>query len=139
MAVAVSLNIVSADNSVNIGGIDFNIPDGYIENEAVAMDHESGKYPTNDGKLPCNISFKGFDKGNDNIGIYVTEFDSPDDAKKVMDYDKKVNNRSSKTVNGNNGTLQKNNKNCQFAYCKDNYYIYIGTTDESLLESIVPK
>ena len=140
VAVAASLSIVSADSSVKVGGIDFNIPDGFDENKSVAIDGANGSYNTLDsGKIPCNMSFKGFDKGKDTIGIMVFEFDSPDGAKKAQDYDKDHLGGTAKTVNGHEGVYFEQNGSYAFHYCKDKTYVSVETKDKSLIEKVVPK
>ena len=139
VAVAASLSIVSADNSVKVGGIDFNIPDGFTENETMALDHVSGSYPSNDGELSCSMSFKGFKNGKNSIAIGVIEFDSQVDAKKAYDYAEENVNVTSKTVNGHERICYKETPLCEFDYCTDKYFISITVSDESLLEKVVPK
>ena len=138
VAVAASLSIVAADSSVKVGGIDFNIPGGFTEEYAKDGD---AVIDTDDGKVSGTAHMRGFARGIDTIFIMVDEFDSPEDAKKALDLEKKDLNGTSKTLNGHEGMscYTKDNGVYNFAYCKDKYFILVGSTDESLLESIVPK
>lgn len=99
VAAVASLSFVSADSSVKVGGMDFNIPDGFSENESFAQD---GKDNTIDGAFPHKLSTKLFNDGTDLVAIEVLEFDSPDDAKKMYDHDK-ASLTGTKTVNGKEG------------------------------------
>ena len=139
VAVAASISFVAADSSVKVGGIDFNIPDGFTENEEAALDSNSARFPMDDGDIQCVGSYKEFRKGSDGIGIEVYEFDSPDDAKIAQDHDMKSFNGTKKTINGHEGIYLKGNGIYGFNFCKDNCYISVGSTDESLLEKIVSK
>ena len=139
VAVAASISFVAADSSVKVGGIDFSIPDGYNENASLAMDEVSGTYPTKDGDVPCKLSHKEFEKGKDAISIKVFSCDSPDDAKKIFEYDQGLLNGTEKTINGQKGSYLNETDHVEFFYYKDSNYIAVAANDGSLLDKLVPK
>lgn len=136
VAVAASLSVVSADSSVKVDGIDFNIPDGFSENKTL---EQNGVNSTYNNQTPVQVFMKGFSKGNDAIVIIVMEFNSPDDVKKVQD-DLKEEINTTKTINGKEGIYETDETgSVSFGYAQDKCLVMIVSTDGSLLESIIPK
>lgn len=134
VAVVASLSFVAADSSVKVGGMDFNVPDGFSENESFA---QNGKDNTIDGDFPHKLSTKLFSDGNDLVAIEVLEFDSADNAKKMYEHDK-TSLTGTKTVNGKEGLYGTSDNISTFVYCKDKYVIMVLASNESLFESVVP-
>ena len=139
VAVVASLSIVSANSSTNVGGFDFNIPDGFTESKEYEKIDVNYTYTADNETISFNESVKIFEKDEDAIAISVMEFDSPDDAKKIQNADKNYLNGTVKTINGHEGVSTKYEGAYGFIYCKDNYKISVGITDKSLLETVVPK
>ena len=136
VAVAASLSVVSADSSVKVDGIDFNIPDGFSENKTL---EQNGVNTTYNNQTPVQVFMKGFTNDNGAIVIIVMEFNSPDDVKKVQD-DLKQEINTTKTINGKEGVYEKDESgSATFTYGQDKCLIMVVSTDDSLLESIITK
>ena len=136
VAAVASLSIVSADNSVKVGGIDFNIPDGFSEDKAYAKDGIKVLYAD---QFHTNGYMKEFDNGGSNIGIRVMEFNSTDEVKKVYEFDKdRIG--GTKSINGKDGVYGETGDGfASFSFCKDKKYVIVSTNDESLFEKVIPK
>lgn len=124
--IAVStISVVSATNTRNIGGVDFNVPAGYTYDRAAV--NVFLQIFDDSGMDDVGV----FTKGNDDVLAIVTYTEAPD-----IDYpsEYKVKN---KKINGKKGTLAKASDNVMFTYKEDDLYVLIQAVDEDVIKEIV--
>lgn len=129
IATASDSNFVVNGNTISIHNIEFNIPDGYTEDES-KRDTTSGdssgwstdthEYQTqlkNSDKV-INISIRYTE------GASMTEYTLGDDSK-------------TDTINGHSGSYVERDGNAEFAYIVDGEGIRITAPDRSTLEEVI--
>lgn len=131
---AFDLNSLFSDpgNNVTIGGIEFNIPDGYKEDTNLSVENEledSNPY------ISFNISSKTFFKGeNDTIEIGVSESDIK--ANDTFAKDASMGGNKT-TVNGVDGYEFTDGDLYGFTFAKDGKLVIMMLSDEKLLSDII--
>ena len=135
ITVFASATVVFSADTAKVGGIDFNIPDGFSENVSLAQDGLEG---TSDNNFNVTGSMKVFFKGEDILVILVMEFDSADEVKSVMDNASEM--ATAQTYNGKEGWFSDEGQGAySFVYSQDNKIISISTNDKNIFESVIPK
>ncbi len=136
LVAASSMAFVSASEEVSIGGMDFNIPDGFDENTIYRLIDDM-----DENGVINNI--KAFEKGDDVIYICVADFgDKEMDTDSVSELGNEF-----KTINGVDGYTYDDGwvegyedvPLYGFIYAKNGDIAMIITTDESLFEEVIVK
>lgn len=125
--------VVNGNSGVDIGGLKFNIPEKFVENTQRSINTTN----TTVSGVTVNKTVKQFDNGNESIIIFVFETESSDVAKQKHNEDVKPQGET-KTINGKEGTYMKDSMDVGFSYCDNNYIVTIRSTNDTLLESVVP-
>ncbi len=134
---ASAVQAVEATQNVKIAGVDFQIPDGFKENNKFSANAE----PDESGKVFNSV--KAYEKGDDVIYICVGNYS---DREITLD-DVSEMGSESKTINGVEGYTYdegwvagyEDKTLYGFLYPKNGDFVLILTTDESLLDSVVVK
>lgn len=154
-ASALDLNIFSGLNGevqeITVGGIDFNMPEGFTQNENYTLNHEN----LSSEDFEYYLSSVGYEDASKDKAIYILVEDygqenvSDDVIKEVgesMD-------GQNKTVNGHDGYLIEQNNNGGneslimqagtndyiFLYGQNGDLVYVGATDPSYFEQVIKK
>ena len=124
----------SEAQQITVGGIDFNIPAGFTENEDYKMDNEKSNSTTG---VDYTMSALVGDYGDYNVTNEIVEYVLDD-----MDYEKK-------TINGHDGYLVQQNTTdssslmateqpvYMFVYEENGDLVFIGATDESYFGDVI--
>ncbi|WP_407414684.1 hypothetical protein [Methanobrevibacter sp.] len=120
----------NAGKTVDIGGIKFNIPAGFEEDNS----NTSKEIEASFKKLGLNSSAKLFIKDQNGIGIYVANYTGLG-----LSSDEVLNSFSgnSTTINKMPGKLDSENGVYVFTYVKDGCLILVSVTDKNLLNNVV--
>ena len=131
----------SSESTTTVGGYEFNIPDGYEKNESYECINET----TTEGPATFYVNAEGFQKGDDEvIYIHVADYSVPGyETNLTTDHLKQSGLGDSKIINGIEGLIAKNEFDdlnvTAFFYAKGGDLITVMSTDESLLEQIIPE
>ena len=131
----------SGESTTTVGGYEFNIPDGFEKNESFECINET----TTEGAATFIVNAEGFQKSdNEVIYIHVADYSVPGyEANLTTNQLKQSGLGDPKTINGIEGLMAKNQfddlKVTAFFYAKGGDLITVMSTDESLLEKIIPK
>ncbi|AMK15232.1 hypothetical protein [Methanobrevibacter olleyae] len=137
----------SEPQKITVGGIDFQIPAGFTENEKYRMDNETSSSSGSD----YYMSAVGYEDGSKQNAIYVMvadygEYNVTDD---VLNYVAKSMDGKKKTINGHAGYIAKQTDNStssmlpvtddiyMFMYEENGDLVFIGATDESYFNDVV--
>ena len=117
------------DETVVIGDIDFNVPDGFMEiaNNATINEKEvinSISYVVN-GKI--------FEKGDDVVAINVSDYGEFDIANDFV----KQNPGKTDDINGIDGYLKKDGNITTFSYVLDNELVTVSVSNDNLLSDFI--
>ena len=138
----------SEAQQITVGGIDFNIPAGFTENEDYKMDNEKSNSTTG---VDYTMSAAGYEDDSKQNAIYVLvgdygDYNVTDEIVEYvlddMDYEKK-------TINGHDGYLVQQNTTdssalmeteqpvYMFVYEENGDLVFIGATDESYFGDVI--
>ena len=134
-------------NSVSVGGVDFNIPDGFEVNESSIISYEKGSQQIGEGEYVSaeesfvSLNEKGFfGPGEGVINIRVFNFDSEEDAKAHLDYYNEhmiLHEPKNLTVNGIEGFEGGGAGMYSFYYQDGNHLIYVQVDEDN--SDLIPK
>ena len=114
------------DETVTIGGIDFNIPAGY---------KEDSKNPFNiiEGLIDEGYDFDGkvYVKDNINVGIFVYNYSSLDADDILGEFSNET------TINDVGGFMEFDDEDYVFAYTKDNCIVLIASNDKNVIGDFI--
>lgn len=119
----------SAEN-INLGGINFTIPEGFEEIPEMALNGSSNL--TEDGQK-FTIWSKEFINGTNVIDIAVTSYEGVEIAEDVGDELP----GEKKTVKGINGTIYDDGNLKGFQYVKDGKVVLVSCPTDDLLEQVI--
>lgn len=147
-ASAFDLDFLSGSDSepqeITVGGIDFNIPAGFTENETYTIDNE-----TSDDDYYVSTAGYEDDSKDNAIYIYIGEYKDYNMTDDVLAYVMDSYDYEKKTINGHSGYLLKDNSTSSeslmdvdesiymFSYVQDAKMVIIGATDESYFSDII--
>ena len=134
----------SEPQQITVGGIDFNIPAGFTENEDYKMENESGSDSS------FYMSAAGFEDDTKQKAIYgmVADYGEYNVTDEVLAYVADSMDAEKKTINGHTGymTTQATNSTSMLDVTEDVYMfiyeengdlVFIGATDESYFSDII--
>jgi len=118
------------NNHVKIQGLEFDIPDGFEENESARVVGEE----TDEDSFPgLKVSKVEFDKGDDFIVIKAIFGDEDIDADSYTPGEDTID----QTINDVDGYLSEQEDGATFDYIKDGKLVEIVTSDKELLNDLV--
>lgn len=136
LMVALSVSAVSAfdvgdlfglgkDSTVEIGGVEFNIPEGFIEDTK----HESVNESAKSGSIDYILNGKCFEKNSTIVSILVADYGKYNVTDKVLSEvgDEKA------TINGINGYITYDGDLYVFSYEKNSDLVSISTNDKDVI------
>ena len=116
----------SGDETVTIGGIDFNIPAGYKEDS-------TNTFNIIEGFIDEGYDFDGkvYAKDNTQVGIYVYNYSS-------LDADDILGNFSNETtINDVGGFMEFDDNDYVFVYTKDKCIVLIASNDKNVIGDFI--
>lgn len=119
------------NQTVTIGGIDFNIPAGFNEVENQSTVNET----VDQGAISFINNGKVFENETDVIAILVADYGDY----KITDEIVGSVAGDAKTINGVNGYFKTDGIYKVFSYAKDNKLVAISSTDESIIGDFIVK
>ena len=149
-ASAFDLGFLSGDSEpqqVTVGGIDFNVPAGFTENEDYRMENESSSSGSD-----FYMSAAGFEDDTKKKAIYIMvadygEYEVTDDILDIfaesMDGEKKTINGQSgyianqTSANSDSSLLDVDDEVYVFLYQQDGDLVFLGATDQSYFSDII--
>lgn len=120
-----TVGVVSAANIQEVGGLKFNIPDGYSPGYSYSIStsgHDSDS--------------ANFDNGDSHIGIAVENKTGVSLNDVIKNETRPLEN---KTIAGINGCSETTNDGIRFIYVQGDKVVYITAPDESVIESMIVK
>ena len=142
------------DNSekITVGGIDFNVPAGFSENEDYKLDNES--ISDNSTDYTFYMSSAGFEDDTKQKAIYmmVTDYGQYNVSDETLEYIVESMDAAKKTINGHDGYIaQAGNDDADeslfienktddvylFIYEQNGDLVYLGATDPSYFEQVI--
>ena len=137
----------SEPQEVTVGGIDFNIPAGFTENEDYKMVDEK----SNASSIDYYVSSAGFedDTGEKAIYILVGDYDEYNVTDEIIEYVLDDMDYEKKTINGHNGYLVQQTTSSSsslmevevpvymFVYEENGDLVFIGVTDDSYFSDVI--
>lgn len=138
----------SEAQQITVGGIDFNIPAGFTENEDYKMDNEKSNSTTG---VDYTMSAAGYEDDSKQNAIYVLVGDYGDYnvTNKIVEYVLDDMDYEKKTINGHDGYLVQQNTTdssalmeteqpvYMFVYEENGDLVFIGATDESYFGDVI--
>ena len=138
----------SEAQQITVGGIDFNIPAGFTENEDYKMDNEKSNSTTG---VDYTMSAAGFEDDSKQNAIYVLVGDYGDYnvTNEIVEYVLDDMDYEKKTINGHDGYLVQQNTTdssalmeteqpvYMFVYEENGDLVFIGATDESYFGDVI--
>ena len=122
----------SSGGKVSVSGIDFNIPNGFVEDENSSVVNESSDNPYVD----FNMSSKAYYNGSGDQIIIAVSSDA--NASANDSYAETASLGGNKTtINGVDGYESKDPIFDDFIYVKDGKLVFISVTDKELIKDIV--
>ncbi|ADC47050.1 hypothetical protein mru_1200 [Methanobrevibacter ruminantium M1] len=130
---AFDLNFLGGDDSstTTVGGIEFNIPEGYEINDTYTIENQTR---TSSGGNEYIVNQEGYGNSDGEellflVGHYDTDITNEMlSAMKVGD---------EKTINGQEGFITSDDVYTVFSFAKDGELVTVTVSDESALESII--
>ena len=133
---------------ITVGGIDFNIPAGFTENEDYKMDNEKSNSTTG---VDYTMSAAGYEDDSKQNAIYVLVGDYGDYnvTNEIVEYVLDDMDYEKKTINGHDGYLVQQNTTdssslmateqpvYMFVYEENGDLVFIGATDESYFGDVI--
>ena len=138
----------SEAQQITVGGIDFNIPAGFTENEDHKMDNEKSNSTTG---VDYTMSAAGYEDDSKQNAIYVLVGDYGDYnvTNEIVEYVLDDMDYEKKTINGHDGYLVQQNTTessalmeteqpvYMFVYEENGDLVFIGATDESYFGDVI--
>ena len=138
----------SEAQQITVGGIDFNIPAGFTENEDYKMDNEKSNSTTG---VDYTMSAAGYEDDSKQNAIYVLVGDYGDYnvTNEIVEYVLDGMDYEKKTINGHDGYLVQQNTTdssalmeteqpvYMFVYEENGDLVFIGATDESYFGDVI--
>ena len=138
----------SEAQQITVGGIDFNIPAGFTENEDYKMDNEKSNSTTG---VDYTMSAAGYEDDSKQNAIYVLVGDYGDYnvTNEIVEYVLYDMDYEKKTINGHDGYLVQQNTTgssslmateqpvYMFVYEENGDLVFIGATDESYFGDVI--
>ena len=138
----------SEAQQITVGGIDFNIPAGFTENEDYKMDNEKSNSTTG---VDYTMSAVGYEDDSKQNAIYVLVGDYGDYnvTNEIVEYVLDDMDYEKKTINGHDGYLVQQNTTgssslmateqpvYMFVYEENGDLVFIGATDESYFGDVI--
>lgn len=138
----------SEAQQITVGGIDFNIPAGFTENEDYKMDNEKSNSTTG---VDYTMSAAGYEDDSKQNAIYVLVGDYGDYnvTNEIVEYVLDDIDYEKKTINGHDGYLVQQNTTdssalmeteqpvYMFVYEENGDLVFIGATDESYFGDVI--
>ena len=138
----------SEAQQITVGGIDFNIPAGFTENEDYKMDNEKSNSTTG---VDYTMSAAGYEDDSKQNAIYVLVGDYGDYnvTNEIVEYVLDDMDYEKKTMNGHDGYLVQQNTTdssalmeteqpvYMFVYEENGDLVFIGATDESYFGDVI--
>lgn len=138
----------SEAQQITVGGIDFNIPAGFTENEDYKMDNEKSNSTTG---VDYTMSAAGYEDDSKQNAIYVLVGDYGDYnvTNEIVEYVLDDMDYEKKTINGHDGYLVQQNTTdssalmeteqpvYMFVYEENGDLVFIGATDESYFGDVI--
>ena len=119
---------ISGDETVNIKGIDFNIPAGYKEDSTNPFNIIEGFI-----KDGYDLDGKVYKKDNTEVGIFVYKYNSSD-----SDYDDIISNFANETtINDVGGFIEFDDKDYVFVYTQDDSIVMIASNDKNVIGDFI--
>ena len=133
---------------ITVGGIDFNIPAGFTENEEYKMDNEQSNSTTG---VDYTMSAAGYEDDSKENAIYVLVGDYGDYnvTNQIVEYVLDGMDYEKKTINGHEGYLVQQTTSdssslmateqpvYMFVYIENGDLVFIGATDESYFGDVI--
>ena len=117
------------NETVTIDGIEFNIPDGFVED----TDHETVNETNQEGAVTYVTNGKLYEKGNAIVNILVADYGDF----KVTDEIASSTGGDAKTIKDVNGYMSKNGQFYIFNYAKDDKLVVFSSTDEDVIADFI--
>lgn len=138
----------SEAQQITVGGIDFNIPAGFTENEDYKMDNEKSNSTSG---VDYTMSAAGYEDDSKQNAIYVLVGDYGDYnvTNEIVEYVLDDMDYEKKTINGHDGYLVQQNTTdssslmateqpvYMFVYEENGDLVFIGATDESYFGDVI--
>lgn len=154
-ASAFDFNFLTGSNGevqeITVGGIHFNMPAGFSENENYTLDHEN----LSSEDFEYYISSVGYEDASKDNAIYilVEDFGQENVSADVVKEVGESMDGQNKTVNGHDGYIIEQNNNGGneslimqagtndyiFLYADNGDMVYVGATDPSYFEQVIKK
>ena len=114
------------DETVTIGGIDFNIPAGYKEDS-------TNPFNIIEGLIDEGYDFDGkvYVKDNINVGIFVYNYSSTDADEILGSFENET------TIGDIGGFMEFDDEDYVFAYTKDNCIVLIASNDKNVIGDFI--
>lgn len=120
----------SDEDDINVGGIDFEVPDGYVSNNAY---DQKDNITVDDSGLQTKTNTRGFTKGNDVLYIMVIEYEGLD----VDDSFAGFLGGEVTTFADQQGYLNVDGIYSAFDYACDGKLVILTATDENVFEEVI--
>ncbi len=117
------------NQTVTIGGIDFNIPAGFSE----VVNESTVNETVNEGAMPFTNNGKVYQSKDDVVAILVADYGDY----KITDEIVGSVAGDAKTINNVSGYFKTDGAYKVFSYAKDNKLVAISTTDESVIGDFI--
>lgn len=138
----------SEAQQITVGGIDFNIPAGFTENEDYKMDNEKSSSTTG---VDYTMSAAGYEDDSKQNAIYVLvgDYGNYNVTDEIVEYVLDDMDYEKKTINGHDGYLVQQNTTdssalmeteqpvYMFVYEENGDLVFIGATDESYFGDVI--
>ena len=138
----------SEAQQITVGGIDFNIPAGFTENEDYKMDNEKSNSTTG---VDYTMSAAGYEDDSKQNAIYVLvgDYGNYNVTDEIVEYVLDDMDYEKKTINGHDGYLVQQNTTdssalmeteqpvYMFVYEENGDLVFIGATDESYFGDVI--
>ena len=124
------IGAVSANQTVDVGGYQFNIPDGYEQDHAYDMDNQKTSMSFQD----CHVDHKTFADFFKVISITVTSLDDGDFPDAMKSY---PGGGHDATIKGIDGYVYLDGRDYGFSYVLDGKWIVIKSWDLYNIEDII--
>ena len=138
----------SEPQQITVGGIDFNIPAGFTENEDYKMDNEKSSSTTG---VDYYMSAAGYEDASKQNAIYVLvgDYGNYNVTDQIIEYVLDDMDYEKKTINGKDGYLVQQSSSdssalmateqpvYMFVYEENGDIVFIGATDESYLGDVI--
>ena len=137
----------SEPQEITVGGIDFNIPAGFNENEEYKMVNEK----SNTSGIDYYMSSAGFEDDSKQKAIYILvgDYDESNVTDEIIEYVLDDMDYEKKTINGHDGYLVQQNTSSSsslmaveepiymFVYEENGDLVFLGATDDSYFSDVI--